>query len=95
MTSIEIHYITGEKLSHTFRKRLPPRPGQQVKMVRQESPGINDECPLLAKIGKAVQKIYPVCLILEYLRSINATAHHVMQGSGSVESWLPGHLANI
>jgi hypothetical protein len=63
-----------------------------MKVVRHKRPGIHNEVPVHAQIRQPVQEIFPVSISAEYFCPFDASSHDMVQSSGSIESWLPGHI---
>jgi hypothetical protein len=88
---VKIDYVTRKKLAHAFRKRLLPCPDQEMKMIRQKRPGIDDPVPILTKSFYSPQEIHPIKIVPKYLAPLNPSANHVVQGSRSIQSGLSRH----
>jgi hypothetical protein len=66
-----------------------------MEVIGEERPCIDNEIPIQAKIRQTVQKIFPVSVCSEDVCSLDAPAHHMVQGSGSIKSWLSRHSKTL
>jgi len=62
-----------------------------MNVVFHKSPRIHAEGMCSTKIGRTFKEIFSIFFIAKYRYSINAPAHHMMEGTGCIKSWLPWH----
>ena len=91
MTFVECDRITGHKAAHDSTYRSWPSSQQQVKVVRNESPGIALGLGFFKDQSKAFQKSLTVFIVFEDLSSFNSPCHHMLQEAWGVKSGLARH----
>ena len=72
-------------------RACPPGADQQVKLVRQQAPGIDDQRPRLEQVGDAVEEIRSTDVVRKDFRALDPPPHHMVQRTGRIQSRLSGH----
>ena len=64
---------------------------EQVKVVREENPSINNYRSGLGETGQAPYKIIAILIIPKDELPVEAPRHHVVQDPWRIKAWSPGH----
>jgi len=81
---IKIDHITSQEFSHVFGNRRKASTNEEMKVVRQERPGIDKKVPSPAQTGKSFYKILAIGIRPIDVRFLNTATDDVMQGTGSI-----------
>lgn len=63
----------------------------QMKVVRHQGPGRDDQRPRLAQVGEAVEEIRAIAVGRKDLRALDPPPQHMLQRTGRIQSGLSGH----
>ena len=68
-----------------------PRPDQQVRMVREQRPGVHRECSRVRQGPQAGDENGPVGVVAEEGRPLDPPHHHVVEDVRGIEARLARH----
>jgi len=91
MAAVEGPGVAREERAHAAREGPPPGADQEMRMVREEGPGIQRPGPLRRQRGQARDKVRPVGLVPEERGPLDPPHHPVVQGVRRIEPRLAGH----
>ena len=83
--------VSGEERPHGPREGAVACADQQVKMIREESPGVHTEPGVLDHGGEAATKVRPISVVPEDTLAVEPPHHHVVQDAGRIEAGAAGH----
>jgi hypothetical protein len=95
VTKVVGHGITGQEASHEFRKTRWTAPQEKVGVIGQQGPCVDMGFCLFGKIAQAFNEVLPVPVIVYDLLLFNPSDDDMVEGSGSIESGLPGHRTSF
>jgi hypothetical protein len=95
MTKVVGDSVTRQETPHKFWKTRRSTSYQEMSMVAHQGPGIDPGFRFLRKITQAVDKVFPVFIVINDSPFFNPSEDHVMEGSGSIESRLTGHTTSF
>jgi hypothetical protein len=78
MPPIKFHRIPRQQFSHAGCQRPFLGLTEQMKMIRQDSPGIDIHCLLFRQFAQTGDKIYPIAVVEEDLPLLNPSSHHMV-----------------
>ena len=84
--AVEGPRVTREEGAHAPGQWARFRADKQVKVIRQEGPGIHRERVGLDQCGQAADEVCPVLVIPEDDLPIQPPAHHVVEHPGGIEA---------
>jgi hypothetical protein len=84
-------WTPGRPGSFAAREGPPPGADQEMRMVREEGPGIHRPGPLLRQRGQARDEVRPVGVVPEERGPLDPPHHHVVQGVRRIEPRRAGH----
>jgi hypothetical protein len=83
--------VPREEAPHGAGQRTGAGPREAVGMIREERPGKDAERLLLGELREARDNVGPVDVILENDPAFETPHHHMVEGSGGIETRLSGH----
>jgi hypothetical protein len=95
MTKVVSYGIPGEEPSHEFRKTRWAASQEQMGVIGQQGPCVDMGFGLFGKIAQAFNETLPVPVIGYNLLFFNPSDDDMVEGSGSIESGLPGHRTSF
>jgi hypothetical protein len=91
MAAVELTRMASHESMHGAGETRPSRSKKQVEVVRNESPGIEQNSAPLDHPTQASHESVPVGVVSEDARPLDAPGHYVMENTGRVESWASWH----
>ena len=91
MAPVEIDHVPGQQLPHALEERPLARAHQEMKVVRQERPGIHGPRPRPRERREPGHEVGPVLVAPEDRGALDAPAHDVVQGPGGIQPGLSRH----
>lgn len=92
MASVVPDRIGRQKAPHHLCKRVPSRPEEQMKVVRDEGEGVAVRLRLVKDHAEAVKKEVPVIIITEDHPPLDASRNDVMQGTCGIYAGFAWHV---
>jgi len=83
--------VAGEECAHTASEGPLPRPEQEVRVVREQGPGVHGEGSRLDQSPHPGAEIAPIGVVPEDAAALESSHHHVVEDAGSIEARLTGH----
>jgi hypothetical protein len=86
MPPVECARISGKEASHAAGERAPARPEEEVRVVREESPGVNPQGAHTDEGREAREEILPIPIVSEDDLAVKSADDDVVERSGCVET---------
>jgi len=87
---IERPGVPGEEGAHAAGERTRARAHQEMRVVREEGPGIDGPRALLRHGGDARDEVGAICVVAEDDAPLESPHHHMVENPGGIQARLAG-----
>jgi hypothetical protein len=91
VAAIEGPGIPGEEPAHAPGEGAAAAPDEEMSVVREQRPGVDDEAALLHDGGESGDEVGAVGIAAEDHLAVEAAHHHMVEDAGGIEARLAGH----